>query len=56
MTDKQVCLFGGEVYIVMKNGKIDEVFSDYKAAEHHRDMLLRKWNLTEIIIKDVNII
>ncbi len=41
------------VFIVEKNGKIDEVFDNLTAARHHRDMLTRKWNLTSIIEREV---
>ena len=37
------------VYIVLKNGKVDEVFSNREAAEHHRLTLINKWNLSEIV-------
>ena len=39
------------VYIVIKNGKVDEVFSSREAAENHRKNL--KWSLVEIIEKEV---
>lgn len=41
------------VYIVIKNGKVDEVFSNREAAEHHRKNLTKKWSLTEIVEKEV---
>lgn len=44
------------VYIVLRNGEVDEVFSSQEAAEHHAAMLLKKWNLTKIIEKTVNFI
>jgi hypothetical protein len=39
--------------IVLKNGKVDEVFFDREAAEDHVKNLNRKWNITEIIEKEV---
>lgn len=44
------------VWIVMKNGKVDEVFYDEEAALLHRKNLTRKWNLTEIISKEVKLL
>lgn len=41
------------VYIVLKNGKVDEVFSNREAAENHRKNLMRKWSLTEIVEKEL---
>ncbi len=41
------------VYIVMKNGRVDEVFSSKEMAEHHKKQLISKWNLVEIIEKQV---
>jgi len=42
-----------EVFIVMKNGKVDEVFSSFEAAKDHRKALAKKWSLTEVIPKEV---
>ena len=39
------------VYIVVKNGKVDEVFSTREAAELHRKNL--KWSIGEIVEKEV---
>lgn len=44
---------GDEVWIVMKNGKVDEVFSNEASARNHAENLNRKWNLTEIIRRDI---
>lgn len=41
------------VWIVMRNGKVDEVFDDEEAAKNHRKNLTRKWALTELIEKEV---
>lgn len=41
------------VYIVIKNGKVDEVFSNREAAELHRKNLTKKWSLTEIVEKEI---
>lgn len=41
------------VYIVIKNGKVDEVFSNREAAELHRKNLTKKYSLTEIVEKEV---
>ena len=41
------------VYIVLKNGKVDEVFSNREAAENHQKNLVRKWSLTEIVEKEL---
>lgn len=41
------------VYIVMKNGEVDAVFTDKALAENHRKNLTRQWNLTELIEKKV---
>jgi len=42
------------VFIVLKNGKVDEVFYDGKAAEVHRRNLQKKWSLTKIVEREVN--
>jgi len=41
------------VYIVLKNGKVDEVFSNREAAELHKKNLVKKWSLTDIIEKEI---
>lgn len=41
------------VYIVLKNGKVDEVFSNREAAELHRKNLVKKWNIAEIVEKEI---
>jgi hypothetical protein len=41
------------VYIVLRNGKVDEVFFDAAAAKAHADNLIRKWNMVEIVERDV---
>ena len=41
------------IYIVLKNGNIDEVFSTREAAEHHAQQLNRKWSITKIVEREV---
>lgn len=41
------------VWIVLKNGKIDEVFDARISAIEHQKNLTKKWSLTEIIEKEV---
>jgi ABC-type amino acid transport substrate-binding protein len=41
------------VYIVLRNGEVDAVFSSEAAARHHAKALNKKWNGTEIITKEV---
>lgn len=41
------------VWIVTRNGKVDEVFSNEAAAKTHRDNLRNLWNIAEIIEKEV---
>jgi hypothetical protein len=41
------------VYIVLKNGKVDEVFGNREAAENHAKNVIKKWNFTEIIEKEI---
>lgn len=41
------------VFIVLKNGKVDEVFFDLAAAKNHQKNLIQKWSITEIIEKEV---
>ena len=41
------------IYIVLKNGDVDEVFSTREAAEHHARQLNRKWSITEIVEREV---
>ena len=36
------------VYIVLRNGNVDAVFDNEKAAIHHRDMLVLRWAITSI--------
>jgi len=51
-TSGRVLKMQNVVYIVMKNGKVDGVFSNREAAELHRN-LVKKWCLTEILEKEV---
>lgn len=42
------------IFIVIKNGEVDEVFSNREAAELHRKNLQKKWSITKIIEREVN--
>lgn len=44
------------IYIVTRNGEVDEVFDSLEAAKHHATQLRRRWNLTEVIERQVNTI
>jgi hypothetical protein len=44
------------VYIVLRNGAVDQVFDSREAAELHRANLVRLWALTEILERTVNMI
>lgn len=41
------------VWIVLKNGKVDEVFDNEPAARLHAKNINRRWNLTDVIVKEV---
>lgn len=41
------------VWIVLRNGQVDEVFDNPEAAANHYNNLLRKWNLVKILMKEV---
>lgn len=41
------------VWIVLKNGKVDEVFTNQVAAHRHQKNLVKKWSLAEIIKREV---
>lgn len=41
------------VYIVLRNGKVDEVFTTFEAAQARVDELTRKWDVAHIIRKTV---
>lgn len=41
------------VWIVLRNGKVDEVFDNEVAANAHRNALTKKWAITDIIQKEV---
>jgi hypothetical protein len=41
------------VWIVMRNGKVDEVFSREEAAKEHQRNLVKKWAITKIIKKEL---
>ena len=42
------------VYIVLRNGKVDAVFDNLKAAENHHDNLNRLWALSDILTFEVS--
>lgn len=42
-----------KVWIVLRNGKIDEVFSNKEAAVAHSKALSKKWAIPEIIEKEI---
>jgi hypothetical protein len=44
------------VYIVLCNGEVNEVFSNFVAAQTHADNLTKKWNVTKIIERIVDFI
>jgi hypothetical protein len=35
------------VWVVLRNGKVDEVFDSYLAARHHQQQLTKLWALTD---------
>ena len=41
------------IYIVLKDDKVDQVFSTRQAAEHHAKSLNKKWSITKIIEREV---
>lgn len=41
------------IYIVLKNGNVDEVFSNRAAAELHVKNLTKKWSIAKIVEKEV---
>jgi len=42
-----------KVYIVLRNGSVDEVFDNLISAQHHVKALTKLWSLTKIIEKEV---
>jgi hypothetical protein len=42
-----------KVFIVVRDGKVDEVFYTMTAAKAHADNWTKKWSITEIIEKTV---
>lgn len=42
-----------QIYIVLKNGKVDEVFDNAAAAETHRYNLQKKWSIAQTIVKEL---
>jgi len=41
------------VYVVLKNGNLDEVFSNEASALHHAKQLNKKWAIVAIVEKEV---
>lgn len=41
------------VYVVLKNGKVDEVFDHLTPAKNHARNLNKKWSLTDIVEREV---
>ena len=41
------------VYVVLKNGNLDEVFSNVASALHHAKQLHKKWAIVAVIKKEV---
>lgn len=41
------------VYIVIKNGEIDAVFLNRESAENHKTNLQEKWNIVQILEKEI---
>lgn len=41
------------IHIVMRNGKVDEVFDNLSAAMDHKANLVKKWAIAEIVTKEV---
>lgn len=41
------------VYVVMCNGRLSEVFDNEEAARHHSRQLMSRWNMTEVLVREV---
>jgi hypothetical protein len=41
------------IWIVLKNGKVDEVFDNKESAVAHQQALIKKWALTNLVEKEV---
>jgi hypothetical protein len=41
------------IYIVLRNGKVDEVFDNEAAAQLHRKNLTKLWAMSELVIKEI---
>lgn len=41
------------VFIVLVNGKVNEVFDNDTAAKHHAKAMNKKWAITEVICREV---
>ena len=42
-----------QVWIVIRNDKVDSVFDNEQAANEHAKNLMKKWAITKIITKTV---
>lgn len=42
-----------QVWIVIRNDKVDTVFDNEQAANEHTKNLMKKWSITKIITKTV---
>jgi hypothetical protein len=41
------------VWVVLRNGKVDEVFDSYLSARHHQQQLTKLWAITLIVEREV---
>jgi dsDNA-binding SOS-regulon protein len=41
------------IWVVLRNGGVDEVFDTRAAAEHHAKMLNKTWSITCILEREV---
>lgn len=44
------------VWIVIRNGVVDRVFGSKEAAEHHRKQLTKRWAITDILEREVELL
>lgn len=42
------------IYIVMVNGNVDKLFTNFVAAENYRLARQKEWSITKIIVKEVD--
>lgn len=43
-----------QVWIVLKNGKVDEVFSNEASARNHARNANKRWSIAEVITRWIN--